>query len=152
MAHRTCGFNEILVPRVNCRSTRRFLAMLSAKFPLNLCSILVSSFLITKTHNEYAVHLWKYLYWFQLRELLRWYWVLQYHVNQNYNVLLHYDRSKRCVCPVYKFIYSFKVVKLFCNTLYNTLNLFLGKELKNYSIPSTCIFLYISACIYFLPW
>jgi hypothetical protein len=28
-------------------------------------------------------------------------------------VLLHFDGSKRCVCPLYKFLYAFKVVKLF---------------------------------------
>ena len=28
-------------------------------------------------------------------------------------VLLHFDSSKRCVCPLYKFLYAFKVVKLF---------------------------------------
>jgi hypothetical protein len=28
-------------------------------------------------------------------------------------VLLHFDSSKRCVCPLYKFLYTFKVVKLF---------------------------------------
>jgi hypothetical protein len=38
MTHRTSGLNKILVPRVNCRPTARFLAVLSAKFPLNLCS------------------------------------------------------------------------------------------------------------------
>jgi hypothetical protein len=37
MAHKTCGLNKILVPRSNCRSTGRFLAILSAKFPSNLC-------------------------------------------------------------------------------------------------------------------
>jgi hypothetical protein len=38
MAHRTSGLNKIIVPLVNCRTTGRFLAVLSAKFPLNLCS------------------------------------------------------------------------------------------------------------------
>jgi hypothetical protein len=28
-------------------------------------------------------------------------------------VLLHFDGSKHCVCPLYKFLYAFKVVKLF---------------------------------------
>jgi hypothetical protein len=28
-------------------------------------------------------------------------------------VLLHFDSSKRCVFPLYKFLYAFKVVKLF---------------------------------------
>jgi hypothetical protein len=28
-------------------------------------------------------------------------------------VLLHFDSSKRCVCPLYKFLYAFKFVKLF---------------------------------------
>jgi hypothetical protein len=28
-------------------------------------------------------------------------------------VLLHFDSSKRYVCPLYKFLYAFKVVKLF---------------------------------------
>jgi len=28
-------------------------------------------------------------------------------------VLLHFDSSKRCVCPLYKFLYAFKIVKLF---------------------------------------
>jgi hypothetical protein len=28
-------------------------------------------------------------------------------------VLLHFDSSKCCVCPLYKFLYAFKVVKLF---------------------------------------
>jgi len=27
-------------------------------------------------------------------------------------VLLHFDSSKYCVCPLYKFLYAFKVVKL----------------------------------------
>ena len=27
--------------------------------------------------------------------------------------LLHFDSSKRCVCPLYKFLYAFKVVKHF---------------------------------------
>jgi hypothetical protein len=38
MAHRTSGLNKTLVPRVNCRPTERFSAILSAKIPLNLCS------------------------------------------------------------------------------------------------------------------
>jgi hypothetical protein len=28
-------------------------------------------------------------------------------------VLLHFDSSKCCVCPLYKFLYALKVVKLF---------------------------------------
>jgi hypothetical protein len=49
-----------------------------------------------------------------VRERSRWrYWVLQYYLNQTCSVLLHYDSSKRCVCPLYKLVYSFKVVKLF---------------------------------------
>jgi len=28
-------------------------------------------------------------------------------------VLLHFDSSKRCICPLYRFLYAFKVVKLF---------------------------------------
>jgi hypothetical protein len=28
-------------------------------------------------------------------------------------VLLHYDNSKHCTCPLNKFIYVFKVVKIF---------------------------------------
>ena len=28
-------------------------------------------------------------------------------------VLLHFDSSKRCVCPLYKFLYAFKFVKFF---------------------------------------
>jgi hypothetical protein len=28
-------------------------------------------------------------------------------------VLLHFDSLKRCVCPLYKFLYAFKVEKLF---------------------------------------
>jgi hypothetical protein len=35
------------------------------------------------------------------------------YVHQTCSVLLHYGSSKRCVCPLYKFVYSFKVVKLF---------------------------------------
>jgi hypothetical protein len=35
------------------------------------------------------------------------------YVHQTCSVLLHYDGSKRCVCPLYKFVSSFKVVKLF---------------------------------------
>jgi hypothetical protein len=31
-------------------------------------------------------------------------------------VLLHFDSSKHCVCPLYKFLYAFKVVKLFSET------------------------------------
>ena len=38
MAHRTSGLNKIFVPGVNCRPTGMFLVILSAKFPLNLCS------------------------------------------------------------------------------------------------------------------
>jgi hypothetical protein len=38
MAYRTSGLNKILVPRVNCRPAGRFVATLSAKFPLNLCN------------------------------------------------------------------------------------------------------------------
>jgi hypothetical protein len=38
MAHGTSGLNKILMPRVNCRPIGRFLEILSAKFPLNLCS------------------------------------------------------------------------------------------------------------------
>ena len=38
IAHRTSGLNKILVPGVNCRPTGRFLDIVSAKFPLNLCS------------------------------------------------------------------------------------------------------------------
>jgi hypothetical protein len=37
------------------------------------------------------------------------------YVHQTCSALLHYDTSKRCVrvCPRYKFVYSFKVAKLF---------------------------------------
>jgi hypothetical protein len=52
----------------------------------------------------------------QLREGSRWrwqYWALQYCVHQTWSVLLHYDSSKHCVCSLYKFVYCFKVVKLF---------------------------------------
>jgi hypothetical protein len=52
----------------------------------------------------------------QLRKRSRWRWqysVLQYYVHQTCSVLLHYDSSKRCVRPLYKFVYFFKVVKLF---------------------------------------
>jgi hypothetical protein len=35
------------------------------------------------------------------------------YVHQTCSVLLHYDTSKCCVCPLYKFVYSFIVVKLF---------------------------------------
>jgi hypothetical protein len=38
LAHRTSGLNKILVPQVNRRTIESFLAILSAKFPLNLCS------------------------------------------------------------------------------------------------------------------
>jgi hypothetical protein len=38
VAHRTSCLNKILVPRVNCRPTGKLLAILRAKFPLNLCS------------------------------------------------------------------------------------------------------------------
>jgi hypothetical protein len=34
------------------------------------------------------------------------------YVHQTRSVLLHYDSSKR-VCPLYKFVYSFKDVNLF---------------------------------------
>jgi hypothetical protein len=34
-------------------------------------------------------------------------------MHQTYNVLLYYDSSKRYACPLYKSVYSFKVVKLF---------------------------------------
>jgi hypothetical protein len=40
-------------------------------------------------------------------------WVLQYHIHQTCNVLLHYDSSKCCVCFLYNCVCSFKVVKLF---------------------------------------
>jgi hypothetical protein len=50
----------------------------------------------------------------QLRERSQWqYCVLQYCMHQTCSVLLHYDSWKCCVYPPYKFIYSFKVVKLF---------------------------------------
>jgi hypothetical protein len=35
------------------------------------------------------------------------------YVHETCSVLLHHDRSKRCVCPLCTFVYSFKVVKLF---------------------------------------
>jgi hypothetical protein len=35
------------------------------------------------------------------------------YVHQTFSALLHYDSSKRCVCPLYKFVYSFEVLKLF---------------------------------------
>ena len=38
MAHRTSGLKKIRVPGVKCRPTGRFLAILSAKVPLHLCS------------------------------------------------------------------------------------------------------------------
>jgi hypothetical protein len=34
------------------------------------------------------------------------------YVHQPCSDLLYYDSSKRCVCPLYKFVYSFKVLKL----------------------------------------
>jgi hypothetical protein len=39
------------------------------------------------------------------------------------SVLLHYDSSKRCVYPLYKFVYSFKVVELFLKHLYICINM-----------------------------
>jgi hypothetical protein len=52
---------------------------------------------------------WSMSRW-QLREGSRWqYWVLQYYGHQTCSLSLHYDSSKCCVCPLYKFIYSFKV-------------------------------------------
>jgi hypothetical protein len=38
MAHRSSGHRKIIVPRVNCEPTGRFLTILSAKYLLNLCS------------------------------------------------------------------------------------------------------------------
>jgi hypothetical protein len=35
------------------------------------------------------------------------------YVHQTCCVLLHYDSSRRCVCLLYKFVYTFKVVKFF---------------------------------------
>jgi hypothetical protein len=117
MVHRSSGLNKIIVPRVNCRSTVRFLAILSVKFPLNLCS--------SKTHNEHALHLSKQPFWFQLRERSRWrYWVLQYHVHQTCNVLLHYDSSKRCVLS------SVQICILFqsCKALFVTLRIIMQEN------------------------
>jgi hypothetical protein len=38
-------------------------------------------------------------------------------------VLLQFDTSKRCVCPVYKYLYAFKLVKLFLkNPVYMFVN------------------------------
>jgi hypothetical protein len=46
-------------------------------------------------------------------ERSRWrYSVLQYHVHQTCDVLLRYDSSKHCVCPLYKCVYCFIVVTL----------------------------------------
>jgi hypothetical protein len=35
------------------------------------------------------------------------------YVHPTCSVLLHYDCSKCCVCPLHKFVYTFEVVKLF---------------------------------------
>jgi hypothetical protein len=35
------------------------------------------------------------------------------YAQQTCSVLLHCDSSERCVCPLYKFVYSFTVIKLF---------------------------------------
>jgi hypothetical protein len=47
-------------------------------------------------------------------------------------VLLHFDNSKRCVCPLYKFLYAFKVVKLFLKhpvfTIHRQSNPFTGLD------------------------
>jgi hypothetical protein len=98
---------SILVTRVNHRPTGRFLAILSAKFPLNMCSRLHSfepkhtmSMLCT-CESSHMVFTW------------RRYWVVRYHMNHTCNVFIHYDSSKRCVRPLYTFVYVFKVVKPF---------------------------------------
>ena len=45
-------------------------------------------------------------------------------------VLLYFVSSKRCVCPLYKFLYAFKVVKLFLKhpVLKITLDIHLSKD------------------------
>jgi hypothetical protein len=47
--------------------------------------------------------------------------VLEYQMQETCNVLLHYENSKRSVCPLYKLVYSFKVVKLFSKHLVRNL-------------------------------
>jgi hypothetical protein len=57
----------------------------------------------------------------QVRESSQWrwqYWVLQYYVHQTCSVFLHCDSSKRCVCPLYKFVYAFKSCKALFETPY----------------------------------
>jgi hypothetical protein len=64
-------------------------------------------------------------------------------VHQTCIVLLHYDSSKRCVCP-YKFIYFINVVQ-FLNTLYSLRDT--GKHVLlqcNYVFPVKCRELVIS--------
>jgi hypothetical protein len=54
VVHRTSGLYKILVLRVNCRPTVTFLAILSAKLPLNLCSRLR---FFESNIQEHALHL-----------------------------------------------------------------------------------------------
>jgi hypothetical protein len=77
----------------------------------------------------------------KLRERSRWrYWELRYYVHQTCSVLLHYDNSERCVCPLYKFVYSFKVAKLFLkHPIYRRSSEFHLRSIHDNKTASSCL-------------
>jgi hypothetical protein len=51
--------------------------------------------------------------------------VIHCYVHQTCSVFLHYDSSKRCVCPLYKLVYSFNIVNIFLkHTVYSYVKLY----------------------------
>jgi hypothetical protein len=52
-------------------------------------------------------------------------------------VLLHFDSSKRCVFPLYKFLYAFKFVKLFLKHPVLVLIKIMLKNKNNFKIINT---------------
>jgi hypothetical protein len=116
-AGRTSRLDRVLVGLLQ-GSLRYWVRQFLQTFTANFVSL-------NKTRTEHALHLWKQPSWFQLRGRSRWqYWIVQQHVHQTCNVLLHYGSRKCRVRPLHKFGYFIKVVKLFSkHTLHISLTL-----------------------------
>jgi hypothetical protein len=100
--------NKTLVAQVNCRPTGRFLAILNAIFPLNLCSRLH----FFETKHTTRTHLTCESSHLDFNCGSARGGSIEYYSTTSIKLaMLCYsiDSSKRCVCPLYKFVYSFKV-------------------------------------------
>jgi hypothetical protein len=107
MAHRTYSLNKILVPWVNCRPTGRFLTRLSAKIYC-LCSKLC---FFEPKHTTSTLCACESSHLHFNCGSFRSSGIGYYSTVCNKLAMFCYVITVRCVCPLYKFVYSFKVVR-----------------------------------------